>query len=87
MTMSLTQEIKEALVTTLMLDVSAEDIADDMPLFGPAGLGLDSVDALQVTVEIEKRFGYKITDHQLAKSILQSVQTIAQAIEAHRATA
>jgi acyl carrier protein len=49
------------------------------------GLGLDSVDALQLVVGIEKRFGLKLSDSETARGVLRSVDTIAEAIQAHRA--
>jgi len=70
------------MTSNLMLEVTADEIADDAPLFGPGGIGLDSVDALQLVVAIEKNFGLKIGDQSKAKEILQSVNTIAAAIEA-----
>ena len=64
-----------------MLDFEASEIDDDMAIFGAGGLGLDSVDALQLVVAIEKHFGLKIADAEKAKGILQNVNTIAEAIE------
>ena len=78
---TLKRRLKEMLVENLMLDDSADEIADDQPLFGPEGLGLDSVDALQVVVGLDKHFGLKIADPEEAKGILESVNTIAAAIE------
>ena len=78
----LLQEIKEMLVEELMLQVTAAEISDDAPLFGPEGLGLDSVDALQLVVALEKRFGLKRSDGEAAKGILSSVSTMAAAITA-----
>ncbi|MEZ5300371.1 MAG: phosphopantetheine-binding protein [Verrucomicrobiales bacterium] len=78
-------QIKEAIVEELMLQEEPGEIADDAPLFSPDGLGLDSVDALQLVVAIEKRFGLKVGDAEAAKKVLQSVNTIAEAVEANRA--
>ena len=80
--MTLHQRIKEMMTSNLMLDITADEIADDAPLFGPGGIGLDSVDALQLVVAIEKTFGLKIADQDKAKLVLQNVNTIAAAIEA-----
>jgi acyl carrier protein len=64
-----------------MLQVDSAEIADDQPLFGPGSLGLDSVDALQLVVALDKNFGLKIPDPAAAKQILQSVNTITQAVQ------
>lgn len=80
--MNLRQRIKEVMASELMLEVSADEIGDAAPLFGPEGIGLDSVDALQLVVAIEKHFKLKIGDQAQAREILQSVDSIAQAIEA-----
>jgi acyl carrier protein len=80
--MTLQQRIKDVMTSNLMLEVTADEIGDDAPLFGPGGIGLDSVDALQLVVAIEKNFGLKISDQSKAREILQSVNTIAAAIEA-----
>lgn len=81
---ALKQEIKRLMVENLMLQVSPEDIADDKPLFGPGSVGLDSVDALQLVVALDKAYGLKIADSEAAKRILQSVDTMAAAVSAHQ---
>ena len=73
--------IKSIMVENLMLQVTAAEITDDLPLFGPGGLGLDSVDALQLVVALDKNFGVKIPDPAAAKEILHSVNTIAGAVQ------
>lgn len=78
---TLKDRIKAMMVENLMLQVTAEEITDDMPLFGPGGLGLDSVDALQLVVGLDKNFGVKIPDPAAAKEILQTVNTIADAVQ------
>ncbi|MBN8418424.1 MAG: acyl carrier protein [Verrucomicrobia bacterium] len=75
------QRLKELMISELMLDMAADEIGDDTPLFGPAGIGLDSVDALQLVVMIEKHFGFKMADQDQAKRILQNVNTIAEAVD------
>jgi acyl carrier protein len=77
-------QIKRLMVENLMMQTTAEEIADDIPLFGPGGLGLDSVDALQLVVSLDKHFGLKISDSGAAKEILQNVNTIAAALEEKR---
>ena len=81
-TTQLKQRIKEIMVENLMLQVAAADITDDKPLFGPEGLGLDSVDALQLVVALDKNFGLKIASPEAAKQVLQSVNSIAAAVQA-----
>jgi acyl carrier protein len=77
---TLKQRIKSMMVENLMLQVGAGDISDHQPLFGPGSLGLDSVDALQLVVALDKTFGLKIPDPGTAKEILQNVETIAAAV-------
>jgi len=84
---ALKQAIKEAMVEELMLQQPAEEIGDEVALFAPTGLGLDSVDALQLVVALEKRFGLKISDAEAAKGILRDVNTMAAAVRAHRGQA
>lgn len=78
---SLKLQIKNLMVENLMLQVAPTEIGDDQPLFGPGSLGLDSVDALQLVVALDKKFGLKISDPEAAKQILRSVNTIAQAVQ------
>ncbi|HET7623704.1 MAG TPA: acyl carrier protein [Verrucomicrobiae bacterium] len=78
---ALKERIKTMLVENLMLQVTAAEISNDMPLFGPGGLGLDSVDALQLVVALDKNFGLKVPDPSSAKVILQSVNTMADAVQ------
>ncbi len=82
---ALKRRIKELMVENLMLQVGVGEIGDAQPLFGPDSLGLDSVDALQLVVALDKNFGLKIPDPGAAKEILQSVDTIAAAVQKHQA--
>jgi acyl carrier protein len=76
--------IKQMLVDNLMLQYGPDQIGDEQPLFGREGLGLDSVDALQVVVGIEKNYGLKIPNPDAAREILRNVNTITAAVEAHQ---
>jgi acyl carrier protein len=78
---ALKDRIKAIMVENLMLPVTAADIKDDQPLFGPGSLGLDSVDALQLVVALDKNFGLKIPDPAAAKEILQNVNSIVFAVQ------
>ncbi len=78
---ALKERIKTLMVENLMLQVTAAEISDDLPLFGPGGLGLDSVDAQQLVVALDKNFGLKIPDPPTAKVVLQSVNTMAEAVQ------
>jgi acyl carrier protein len=80
-TNALKAQIKNLMVENLMLQVTANDISDELPLFGPGSLGLDSVDALQLVVALDKNFGLKIRDPDVAKQILHNVNSIAEAVE------
>ncbi len=77
---ALRQKIKEVMVEELMLEQQPSEISNTIMIFG-SGLGLDSVDALQLVVGLEKHFGLKVGNSDSAKHILQSVETIAQEIE------
>ena len=79
----LRSEIKQLLVDNLMLQVTAAEIGDEQALFGPGSLGLDSVDALQLVVALDKNYGLKIPDPEAARQTLQSVVTISSALETH----
>lgn len=80
---TLRSEIKHAIVRSLRLPMQPEEIGDTTPLFGD-GLGLDSIDVLELVLEIERSFGVSITDEQTGAQVLRSVESIAQHIEAVR---
>tara|TARA_B110000495_G_C22363363_1_gene237364 strand:+ start:130 stop:384 length:255 start_codon:yes stop_codon:yes gene_type:complete len=74
-------KLKEQLIEHLNLeDFTVKDIADDLPLFGD-GLGLDSIDALEIIVMLDKNFNIKISNPEDGAKIFQSVNTIAEYIE------
>ncbi|MGA1865353.1 MAG: acyl carrier protein [bacterium] len=78
--MELQEKIKEFIINTLRLDMTPEEIGNDTPLFGESGLGLDSIDALELIVNLEKKFHIKITDNIQGENVLSSVSTIAEFI-------
>jgi acyl carrier protein len=82
-TATLTTEIKTLMVQNLMLQITAGEIGDDQPLFGPGSLGLDSVDALQLVVALDKTYGLKIPSPEVAREVLQNAATIAKAVAEH----
>jgi acyl carrier protein len=70
-------ELKHLIVETLRLeDVKPDDIIDDAPLFGE-GLGLDSVDALEIVVALEKTYGVIIEDEEVGKKAFASIDVLA----------
>jgi acyl carrier protein len=83
MTDALHTEIKQALVRSLRLPMQPEEIGDSMPLFGE-GLGLDSIDVLELVLEIERTFGVTIADQDTGMRVLRCVDTIAAFIETSR---
>jgi acyl carrier protein len=80
---SLQAEIKKAIVRSLRLPIAPEEIDTSTPLFGD-GLGLDSIDVLELVLELERGFGVSISDEQTGTRVLQSVETIASFIIAER---
>jgi len=73
--------LKKLIVTTLNLDgLTPESIGDDEPLFG-SGLGLDSVDALELVVALEKEYGISIASHEVDKSVFGSLASLAGFVE------
>jgi len=74
----LIQKIKQLIIQRLkLLDMTPEMIETGAPLFGE-GLGLDSIDALELVLGLEKEFGVVIPDAEVGKKVFQSVQTMAQ---------
>ena len=73
---ALSDRVRQMIVTQLRLKTKPEEIAIDAPLFGDEGLGLDSIDALELVVGIEKTFGVQIADQQMGEKVLQSVDSI-----------
>lgn len=81
---ALKEELKNKIITVLNLeDITITDINDNDPLFGD-GLGLDSIDALELIVILDKDYGIKLVDPKEGKSIFQSIETMAAYIDANR---
>ena len=79
-----THELKSKIIEALKLqDVTPEQIDDDAPLFG-TGLGLDSIDALELVVLLEKEYGIVIKDIEEGRPAFRSVRTLADFIAAKR---
>ena len=77
-------ELKKQIIEVLNLEeMTPEDIETDSPLFGE-GLGLDSIDALELIVLLEKKYGIRLANPAEGKAIFQSVKTIAEYVSQHR---
>ena len=84
---ALKTKLKELLVSGLRLqDTEPSAIADDQPIF-VEGLGLDSIDALELVVLIEEHFGIAIPDEEVGKSAFASIDALATYISAEQARA
>lgn len=78
---TLKQEIIEALN---LEEMTPEDIETNAPLFGEDGLGLDSIDALELIVLVEKKYGIRLADPSEGKAIFKTVGTLAEYVQQHR---
>jgi acyl carrier protein len=83
---ALKAEIKQAIIRSLRLPITAAELGDSMPLFGE-GLGLDSIDVLELVLELERSFGVSIGDEETGMKVLRSVDTIADFVTSRRAGA
>ena len=81
---ALKAQIKELIVERLKLEVAPASISDAQPLFGD-GLGLDSIDALELVLGIEQKYGVKIEDEEMGEQALSSVNALADFVAAKRA--
>ena len=78
-------EIKEKVIEALNLDgMTPDDIDNDAPLFGDEGLGLDSIDVLELIVFLEKNYGIRLATPQEGKAVFQSIAVMADYVNAHR---
>ncbi len=74
-------QIKEALN---LEELTMEEFDENAPLFGEDGIGLDSIDVLEIIVMLEKQYGIRLNNPAEGKAIFQSVNTIAQYVQANR---
>jgi acyl carrier protein len=87
MTPDLKHKLKELLIERLKFeDMTPDDIGDDEPLFA-GGLGLDSIDALEIVVMLETEFGIKVKNENSARDYFRSVSTLATLVEEKLAAA
>ena len=78
-------DLKQRMIEALNLEeMTPDDIDTDAPLFGEDGLGLDSIDALELIVLMEKRYGIKLASPAEGKAIFKSVRTIAEYVNENR---
>lgn len=81
----LIEKLKSQLIEALNLEeVTPEDIDPEAPLFGDEGLGLDSIDALEVILLLDKEYGIKLKNPAEGKSVFHSIKTMADYITSHR---
>lgn len=82
---NLVEQLKQQIIDELNLEeTTPADIDPTAPLFGDKGLGLDSIDALEITMLLEKYYNIKISDPKQAKEIYSSVNSIAEFIKANQ---
>jgi acyl carrier protein len=80
--MDIKQKLKQVIITDLALEgVSVDTIDDDSPIFGKEGLGLDSLDAVELVVVIQKHFGILIKDMAKGREVFLSINTLAEFIQ------
>ena len=83
--MELKEELKIKMIEVLNLEeMTPADIDDNAPLFGDEGLGLDSIDVLELIVLLERNYGIKISDPKKGKEVFESVSTMADYVAANR---
>ena len=82
---NLINELKLKVIDALNLDgMTPEDIQDDAPLFGDEGLGLDSIDVLELIVLLEKNYGVRLATPAEGKQVFRSIAVMAEYVAAHR---
>ncbi len=82
---NLINDLKEQIIEALNLEeLQVEDINENDPIFGDNGLGLDSIDALELIVLLEKKYGIRFADPSEAKQVFKSIATIAEYVSVNR---
>ncbi len=82
--MSLKKELKELIIKECERELDPKDIDNDEPLFGEEStLQLDSLDALQVSMALEKQYGLKLTDGKKLRKVMKSINSLAQYVKKH----
>lgn len=84
---ALKPRLKELIVDRLKLEMEPEKIGDTQSLFGAEGLGLDSIDALELVLGIEQEFGVRIEDEEMGSQAFASVEALADFVELRRQAA
>jgi len=79
----LRDQIKDLIIRRLRLEIAPAEIDEGAPLFGD-GLGLDSIDALELVVGLEQEFGISIPDEDVGKEAFASVEALCNYVEQHR---
>lgn len=82
---NLENKLKAQIIEQLNLEeMEADDFGNDDPLFGDEGLGLDSIDALELIVLLEKEYGLKIENPEQGSKIFHTINTMAEYIREHK---
>lgn len=81
-------QLKQHIIKYLnLLHVTPDQITDDMPMFGEGGLGLDSIDSIELVVMLEREYGLKIENPKEGRKILDNLNNMVEFIEQGRASA
>jgi acyl carrier protein len=83
--MDLKEEVKQHLIEQLNLEgMVPSDIDDDKPLFGESGLGLDSIDALEIIVLLDAQYGIALSSPEEGKQVFRSINSLVEYIESRK---